>query len=126
MKRFVESVVKTTLGEDKQSKVENVVGVYVGRFQPFHAGHFNTYNDNLEFVFIKKLLLLVIFFYSFIFEFIFYIIFKVLRHHSHAYGRFTFAHSSMGHLFHSPSQYMMDGTTRVQTKNVSNKTPTNK
>jgi len=48
MKRLVESVVMDTLGEAKQSKVENVVGVYVGRFQPFHAGHFNTYNEMVK------------------------------------------------------------------------------
>jgi hypothetical protein len=48
MKKLVESVVRATLGEDKKPKVQNVVGVYVGRFQPFHAGHFNTYNEMVK------------------------------------------------------------------------------
>ena len=44
MKNLVESVVRDTIGEaDKDKVVSTVVGVYVGRFQPFHAGHFNTW-----------------------------------------------------------------------------------
>ena len=44
MKNLVESVVRDTIGEaDKDKTVSTVVGVYVGRFQPFHAGHFNTW-----------------------------------------------------------------------------------
>ena len=44
MKKLVESVVRDTIGEaDKDKVIGTVVGVYVGRFQPFHAGHFNTW-----------------------------------------------------------------------------------
>ncbi len=44
MKKLVESVVRDTIAEDKKdNEVNRVVGVYVGRFQPFHAGHFNTW-----------------------------------------------------------------------------------
>ncbi len=55
MQKLVESVVRDTIGEasDPQSntapkKIEQVVGVYVGRFQPFHVGHFNTYNEMVK------------------------------------------------------------------------------
>ena len=47
MQKLVESVVRATLDEAPK-KIEQVVGVYVGRFQPFHAGHFNTYNEMVK------------------------------------------------------------------------------
>jgi len=50
MKKLVESVVRDTLGESKvhgadPKGINRIVGVYVGRFQPFHAGHFNTFKE---------------------------------------------------------------------------------
>jgi len=49
MQKFVKSIVRDTLGEaEKPNVIENVIGVYVGRFQPFHAGHFNTYNEMVK------------------------------------------------------------------------------
>ena len=47
MQKLVESVVRATLDEAPK-KIEQVVGVYVGRFQPFHAGHFNTYKEMVK------------------------------------------------------------------------------
>ena len=49
MKKLVESVVRDTIAEDKkENEVNRVVGVYVGRFQPFHAGHFNTWKEMVK------------------------------------------------------------------------------
>jgi len=50
MKKLVESIVSDTLGESKvhgadPKGINRIVGVYVGRFQPFHAGHFNTFKE---------------------------------------------------------------------------------
>lgn len=50
MKKLVESVVIDTLGESRvrgadPKGIDRIVGVYVGRFQPFHAGHFNTFKE---------------------------------------------------------------------------------